>query len=95
MSRGPKETVYDEQIAPLLSQIDRICEEHRINFIARAFLDADNGHTLEAARLFCYDGNDVHGRRVLEEAARDAKRGEVQEYQFTPKGEFDAPKGSN
>ena len=31
----PKETAYDELISPLMTQIIKLCKEHKINFAAQ------------------------------------------------------------
>lgn len=36
---GPKETAYDERIAPLMTQIIALCQEHKINMYASYMLD--------------------------------------------------------
>lgn len=48
--RTPKEAVYDQQIAPLMSQIIALCKEHKINMVA----DFSLGYDVEADQtLFC------------------------------------------
>lgn len=48
---GPKETAYDQRIAPLMTQIIALCHEHKINMAATFALDPN--HSEE-----CYDGCD-------------------------------------
>ena len=36
---GPKETVYDEQIDPLMKRIIALCKEHQIQMVASFALD--------------------------------------------------------
>lgn len=40
-NRGPRETVYDEQISPLMTKIIAICKEHGIPMLADFALDGD------------------------------------------------------
>jgi len=40
-TRGPRETVYDEQICPLVTKIIAICKEHGIPMLADFALDGD------------------------------------------------------
>lgn len=43
---GPKEKIYDEQIAPLMTQIIAICKEHGLGMHATFVLDGeDTCHT--------------------------------------------------
>lgn len=44
---GPKEAAYDEHIAPLMEQIIKLCDEHKINAAATFSLTDENGS------LFC------------------------------------------
>lgn len=37
--RGPRETVYDEQISPLIKKIIAVCKEHSIPMLADFELD--------------------------------------------------------
>jgi hypothetical protein len=43
--RGPKETAYDEKIAPLMAQIIALAKEAKINFTVTYFLDIDRART--------------------------------------------------
>jgi len=36
---GPKETIYDEQISPLVRQINELCKEHGISVLSSFILD--------------------------------------------------------
>jgi hypothetical protein len=45
MSDKTKEEVYDEEIAPLMTQIIAICKEHKINTHATFLLDEDGAVT--------------------------------------------------
>lgn len=44
-----KETIYDEQIEPLMAEIIRICKEHKIAMLADFALGADE----DGDDLFC------------------------------------------
>jgi hypothetical protein len=41
---GPRETIYDEQISPLMTQIIAICKENKIPVVASFELDIEEGH---------------------------------------------------
>jgi hypothetical protein len=49
MMLGPREEVYDDQIAPLMTEIIRICQEAGIPLLASFELDMDE----ENGPLFC------------------------------------------
>lgn len=38
---GPKETAYDNEITQLVAQIEKLCEIHKIPFVASFGLDGD------------------------------------------------------
>lgn len=49
MSKGPRETAYDDKIYPLMTQIIAICKEHDIPLLASFELDPDE----EAGPMLC------------------------------------------
>lgn len=38
---GPKEAAYDSEISQLVAQIEKLCEQHKISFVASFGLDGD------------------------------------------------------
>jgi len=61
---GPKETVYDEQISPLVKQINEICKEHGISVMSSFILDehgdeeSDNfGHAMTCLSYLPVEGD--------------------------------------
>jgi hypothetical protein len=61
---GPKETVYDEQISPLVKQINALCKEHGISVMSTFILDvnddedSDNfGHAMTCLSYLPVDGD--------------------------------------
>lgn len=48
-----KETIYDEQINPLMAQILAICKEHNIEMVASFALDDGDGDGDEDEGLMC------------------------------------------
>jgi hypothetical protein len=49
MASGPRETIYDATIAPLMAQIIDTCKANGIPFVASFELDGDE----EAGSIFC------------------------------------------
>jgi len=47
-----KEQIYDQQIAPLMSQIAEICQQHEINLQATFFLRQENNQTEEIDEIW-------------------------------------------
>ena len=69
---GPKETAYDEQIAPLMATIIGICKAHKINAHATFVLDVpdadDDGEQPYAIKCTTHlpvDDADVEGMGLL------------------------------
>ena len=42
MTTATKEQIYDEQISPLMTQIIKICKEHKIPIVASFFTPGDD-----------------------------------------------------
>lgn len=92
MSAGPLETVYDEEIAPLLDRIATICRAHGMAFHAGTALDGrmtvmthqqdpDNvaAANREAYELWCENYTDVILRQMTdpgERSVRDLSQGD-------------------
>lgn len=77
---GPKEQAYDETIVPLLEQIQVICEDYGINYLAYFALDPvpDSDVIVHVRSSGVHDEDDVIGcvqvakmLRVLSEGEHD------------------------
>jgi len=72
---GPKETAYDERIAPLVTQIIALCREHKINAFATFALDKTEE---DGCVLWCttslprLDPDDVEGSEKVAAHVRTA-----------------------
>lgn len=63
---GPKETVYDERIAPLMTQIIVLCHEHKINMLATYALDpTEDGSVLRCTTSLPIDKDDEEGHALV------------------------------
>jgi hypothetical protein len=63
---GPKETAYDEKIAPLISQICDLCKQHKINMAAQFALDdIDGSQVLAYEVLSSVDPDDHNGHKRM------------------------------
>lgn len=64
---GPKETAYDERIAPLMTQIIALCQEHKINMFATFALDehGEDGLLKCTTALSGCDPDDADGRKMV------------------------------
>ncbi len=74
---GPKEAVYDNQIAPLMAQIIALCKEHKINMIAdfclgpEADADADGfGQDVFCTTSLPVDASDEAGVKRVNDVYR-------------------------
>lgn len=69
-----KESVYDEKISPLMSQIIAICQEHKINMFATFALDVDpeTDNILKCTTALAIDESEAEGlvlvKRLLDVA---------------------------
>ncbi len=59
---GPREKAYDEKIAPLMTEIIKVCKEHKIPMIASFELDLDRGqdNPLMCTTILLEDPKIVH-----------------------------------
>ena len=76
--RGPKERLYDEQIAPLMQQIIAACKDAKINMAAQFSLDVDGdaeepGDPLVCTTILPLDPSDVQGYKRVEALRRVMK----------------------
>lgn len=83
--RTPKEAVYDERISPLMTEIIKLCKEHKINMVANFSLGYD---PTADQTLFCttamptLDPDDTKGVEQLTRAA-NAMRPKPELFAFT------------
>lgn len=71
MSETPKETAYDTHIAPLMTQIIALCQEHSINAFATFALDeCDDGGPLLCTTALPVDPSDMEGEHIVDKLRR-------------------------
>jgi hypothetical protein len=67
--RGPKERLYDEEIAPLMRQIITACKHAKINMAATFMLDPqeETGEPLQCTTVLPLDPSDEAGTKRIAE----------------------------
>lgn len=74
MSETPKETAYDALIAPLMTQIIALCQEHKINAFATFSLDeTEDGGPLLCTTALPVDPSDVQGESLVDKLRRTVR----------------------
>lgn len=77
---GPKEKVYDEQIAPLMRQIQALCREHGINQLSLFQLDEDRQCT-----TFYTTEEDSPGKQQVKQLYTAIAQDTVEQTFLTPR----------